>query len=638
MLDKVDPSRVSQLLGSAASIQEIDSIDLERVEIESTEPLNAGTEDRTYELQFNQRMRRVRLDGAEVTHTIRGWPAIALVRMGRGEVLLTTLDAKAWLKSQPSRSSNTQQFQGFGEPPQADIIPPSGDMPSARPQRPDMRPGIVVVPEMLMAGYTVRPWVGALARRIFAPREPNAHASVSDVLAAERIGLPTADRGWIGLLLGSFVALLTALALVIRRWKKSESFGWAAPLAAIAFAVPTVVGSSWARREVQEQISAIQVVEASAGLDRAVVEESVAIYRPSTSPFSIESKAGGKVVPSPTLLLQTPLDTENPDIDRWRWHAERWPAGIWNLRSEFTAKVPSYLMDGRFTKEGLELTLNPGTSEAAPGMLSELNDVVVFWPPSTSAIARPNGNGKWLVRSEDLSDGKSWIASTLLDDQQLQRQRVYATLFGQPEKTTFPASSPIALGWSSSLDSPASIENIDQRNGQSLWKLLVRMLPSGPGQSVRIPGWTMGIRARLPDGSPSIVFRDSLGKWGGAFSQPTTVDFRFQIPTGALPLTATKATFRLRALAPERKVTVSLLQGGNAIMLVERENSTGELSAEIQDEESLRSLSQGYLDLRVDIGDRLIVNEEPDEIPRAVQWRMESMQLDVEGVVPEGKL
>ena len=51
---------------------------------------------------------RVVVDGADVRYTVDGWPAAVWLRAGRGQVLVTTLAARGWVRPRTTRDGSSR--------------------------------------------------------------------------------------------------------------------------------------------------------------------------------------------------------------------------------------------------------------------------------------------------------------------------------------------------------------------------------------------------------------------------------------------------------------------------------------------------------------------------------------------------
>lgn len=607
MLDRVDPKLVGPLLGASGLIHVMGTTELDRIHIKTTDMVTAGDEDMNYEMQPPARFIKIMAEGLDVTHTIDGWPAVAWAKIGQGELLLTTLDATAWVKESPMTNR-------------------PADPPEARTGRNRERfsRGFSIVAEMVTTRYSARPWVGTLPRRFFGPRETTYRTQAMSAMAADRIGLPVFSRSVVLGLLTGFLGILIAGSWFLQNKGKLEHLGWIGPVVAILFSAPVVLMASQYRKDVQPQVSAVQSVDATAGMDQMVVTESASIYQPTAEPFGIASKSGGRFIPSESLINQPFYRVERP-LELWSWSAPRWPAGIWSFENRFEYPLKSVSMVGKFTSEGLEIEFPDSKSAPTP-----FEDVIVSWPPTQAAIAKPIGDKKWLVKSENLVEGGNWVSGTILSDVQLDRQKVYDSLLGHSEVTQDIATTPSVLGWSTPLESPMKpIREIDYK-GQSMWRLNLRMTKPDAGAKVVVPSWAVRVRAIQNITGFSVAYRDSIGKWGGKFTQATNVDLRYELPESCRPWTAKSATLKLRALAPERTIRISSIgEGGREILSVE--SPTGVVQADLKEKE-LEQLSKGAIELRVDVGD-LIKKEElkAGEPPKAVYWQIDFLKLEVEG-------
>ncbi len=80
-----------------SSLKTVETVQLNRFTVE-TFAQNFSVEDRSVERPESVTMKRVIQHGGKVTHEVDGWPAAIWMKVGRGELLLTTLSSSAWLR------------------------------------------------------------------------------------------------------------------------------------------------------------------------------------------------------------------------------------------------------------------------------------------------------------------------------------------------------------------------------------------------------------------------------------------------------------------------------------------------------------------------------------------------------------
>ncbi len=97
VLDNIDTDLASSLLSENQQLETVETVQLNRFTVE-TFAQNFSVEDRSVERPESVTMKRVIQHGGKVTHEVDGWPAAIWMKVGRGELLLTTLSSSAWLR------------------------------------------------------------------------------------------------------------------------------------------------------------------------------------------------------------------------------------------------------------------------------------------------------------------------------------------------------------------------------------------------------------------------------------------------------------------------------------------------------------------------------------------------------------
>ncbi|MCP3693218.1 MAG: hypothetical protein GY917_13550, partial [Planctomycetaceae bacterium] len=100
MLDRTDISTVQLLLGDAFPAYEVDRVNLSEYEIISHDD-TLGSKSEVREAEIPVELIRLVTEGAEVTHSVNDWPVAFWLKYGKGEILFTALELRAW--SRPRR-------------------------------------------------------------------------------------------------------------------------------------------------------------------------------------------------------------------------------------------------------------------------------------------------------------------------------------------------------------------------------------------------------------------------------------------------------------------------------------------------------------------------------------------------------
>ena len=217
MLDRIHSDRVSSLLGPALQIHVVDRIEMLDVAVRTTDPVKVGEADLNYRVSSPVTLTRTQLNGFEVTHWANGWPAVAWARLGRGEIAVTTLDARSWLVPTAPDITQEQLDEMAKQSVAAEGAPPSERRVVAG-RNPDRS-----------SDFTLRPWVGNFTRRIYDQQRITPVQKIIDAAVADQIGLPVISKTWVFSLLIGFLLTMAVALWLLTRFRRLEAIGWIAP-------------------------------------------------------------------------------------------------------------------------------------------------------------------------------------------------------------------------------------------------------------------------------------------------------------------------------------------------------------------------------------------------------------------------
>jgi hypothetical protein len=652
MLDQIDPSLINGLMGASFISSLAEDVDLDQVRMETSENTNAGAADMNYAVQPPAHMRRISHSGGQVTHRIDGWPAVIWVKLGQGEVMLTTLEARAWLKPVSASSPRfmdegmSDRF-GFGRRPGGDTFrrPGSSDRPksddgekSSSNENADPDVGLPPQPSALefmptmTSEFSLRPWVGTMPIRFHSSRTEPKFVATLESVASEQVGLPVFHRSTVASGMLGFVILLGGVCTWAGYRGHLEKIGWLVPAVALFVAVPTIGFSISSKRTVLPQASVVQIVDASAGLEQADVTDYLAVYQSDSAPLLFESSAGGDLFPGKRLLGEVQLDRRQDDLDRWQVASDRWPVGIWNMRakSEYRGNLPK--VSARFGQAGLELTRVPPARNQASSKddatVAPLEDLVLFFPPSSAVIPRQSNETTWIAGPDDFADGETWLNGATVNDARLRRQEIYSAIF-ESDNPMRESPTPFLLGWSTVVASSISSQPKLPRSGQSLMLNRMEIHPPEQGDFL-VPGWAMQVEARDKAGFRSSAFRN--GRWFYPLANAIEVDLNFQLPIVMPRASIRELRMRLRIFAPGRTISISHFANGQETVLASQKSPTGLLDWKFTDPPSLQEANKGSIKLRFQVSN-LDSQEDDGGDPKAAEWKILWMQMDATGSV-----
>jgi len=275
MLDRVDAAGVERLLGDVFTCQLVDRVALHEVLIEAVEEIPFESPERErYEQPLD--LVRVLVSGMRVTHTVAGWPAAFWRPVGRGRVVFTTLEARAWIGR-------------------------------AMAQRPRWDPN-------RMTDYWPTRQLEALP--LLRLREPPlCQPGVFRAYLSERIGYRIESRGPVSGLLGLFCGGLLLAAVALARRRRLEHLAWIAPSLALAAAVPLAGLGLRSQRAVPATVGQAQFLEVSDGGDQINASGLLAFYDPAFAHKTLGSSRRTRRLPAP----------------RGGWFGRIWTAGTGSI-------------------------------------------------------------------------------------------------------------------------------------------------------------------------------------------------------------------------------------------------------------------------------------------------------------------
>lgn len=577
MLDRVQPETVSLLLGDAFLGSIVDRVGLTEVTIVRT------MDDQRHGPTSHDRpvdMVRVLLEGAEITHTVDGWPASFWLKIGQGEVLFTTLDMRAWYRARE---------------------------PADR----------VYVSELDKSDFVPREPLDDLGWRLLQPRAAGAELpEIAAAVLAERIGYRVLARETVAGILGGFCLTLVVAGGWLARRKRLEQLIWIAPLAAVAATGVFVWLGSAARRSVPPTVAFVERAEAERRSDEVVIHGLAALY--TQQPRSAE--LGGRemaLTPDMSGLEGSVRRIVWTDATSWRWEGLELPAGVRLASFRGAVNVtPRIAARGRFGPAGFSGTLS--------GPLRGVSDAIVAMPGREKMALRLDSRGRFTVGPDDGLTASQFVASGLLTDRQQQRQMLYRQMV---DDVRGPNGGPVVYAWAEAIDAGLTFPAAMRRRGEVLVSAPLEIERPAPGQRLLIPSPFLTYRAVPPDHRPqgANAYNNDRREW----SQTRVAGeswIRYQLPDELLPLKPTRAVVFLHIDAPQREVQVVGLGNDGPVVIDSRTSPLGEYAVSIDRPELLQVDDQGGMRVGVRVG-RL--DPGPGLSP---VWKIIDMRLQVEAV------
>lgn len=584
VLTDVSPSLVERLFGDDCRVQTVDRVGLTEVRIEGVGPAAGSSDREAREFETPVEMVRVLAEGVEVTHTVEGWPAAFWQKVGRGEVLFTTVASAGWV----------------------------------RPRGPQDRKAISPLLDSVWLP------VGALAyntERLLGHRESPSHSADDwKPLLEERIGYRIVSRGTVSAVLGLSCAALVVAAVWLGRHGRLERLGWAAPLMSLASAAALAAVGTRSGSSLASSAAEGQLIETTPGSAVAQVSGLVMLFNRQTAEVELGAEDGGILLPDMTGFAGEPRRMIWTDWDRWHWENLTLPRGVRVARFQKDVRLESPVTaSGVFGPDGF--------AGRVSGPMRGLSDLVLATPGGTLAPGQ-SSEGAFRAGPQDVLAPGAFISESLLSDTQRRRQDLYRRLLAPGERSGF-RERPTLLAWVRPTDLGFIYPVGSERAGEALAVMPLEIGRTPPGTRVTIPSpFVAPEPIQGTDGRPPSPLFDR--RTGEPVEYATSIEAwtRFRMPDEVVPLDLDEAQLTLTVAGAARSLEVLGRPGGKVEPLKRWESPAGSLELVIRSSDVLKLDDQGGLLLGVRI------EGEPSEgRTRNLRsyWRVESLRLEASG-------
>jgi hypothetical protein len=586
-LDRVDPATVSLLLGDGVACHVVDRVGLtewnivgtsrsEREEARTAPPQRIGDLDRPVE------MVRVEAPGLRITHTVNDWPAALWLPAGKGKVLITTLEGRAWVRPRLKT-----------------------DLPALEPQNPAA--GFIATEPLRRLSLE---FPSQRQRPTFEPR--NWSGCVS-----EQVGYRIVGRAPVAAVLGVFCLGLLVLGIRLARRDRLARLGWIGPAAALGTALILVLMGQLSRRSVPSTAVTAQFVEAAPHVADLRVHGLLALYNQQESSEPLGVRDGGILFPDHAQQNQSAAQRMVwTDLGAWHWENLSLPAGLHLAPFEYATKTGQPLAARvTFGPRGLA-----GTWE--PGPFQDTADALIAIPGERNLAVRLASGGTFTAGPDDVLAPGQFLAATVLSDEQRRRRMIYEKLLADP-KRPYP-SQPMFLAWAAPLDMKFHVPHGARQTGAALVAIPLELQRPEPGSRLLIPSPFLAPRPVLMADATSSWYNPSLHSWLGPSQRGGHMMMRYQLPPEILPVRLERAMLSINLTAPSRTLTITTAIDGNIVSLATRDSPAGTIRVEVGADQ-LRLDAQGGVLLGIKIG------AHPSSSATAPEWKINEVQLQLEG-------
>ncbi len=579
MLDRVDPVNVEKLLGQSFACQLVDRVELHEVTIQDAREGVSAMSTVVYEQPVS--FVRVLVDDLHVTHTVDGWPAAFEGSVGRGRVLVTALDARAWIE----------------EPRMAR---PSWDA-------------------TRMSDYWPNEHLQSL-NLLVNDRSPLGEPSIFRDYLSEKIGYRIASRSSVSTLLGLFCGALLLAGVGLAWRRRLEHFAWIAPLLAAAATIPLAALGLQAQRAVPSTVGQAQLLEVSDGADQVLASGLLAFYDPAMNVPVCGVMRGGVFHPDEDAVVGTMRRMVWSDLDRWRWDNLRPTAGLWMADFQWSDELDQRLaVQGTFSQRGL---VAAWVDEPLP-----LTDMVIVLP-GTPCLAVRVDNADLVAGPADVLPPGRYVAGQWLSDEQRRRQAALEKLLSSDSVGGQLVPRPLLLGWSDPLEMDFQFPASARPVGAALWAIPLNIRPARSGASVVIPSPFIGLRVTsMAEGhEASPLYDHHRGQWISSRVR-SELWLHFQIPTAVLPMEPDRGRLTLHVTAPDRTLEIRRMQDLQIHRIDSIQNPIGVINVPLSGDSLPPLDDRGRLTIGLAVSG---IQDQTGTVAEQV-WKIERVQLEVAG-------
>jgi len=573
MLDDIETSSLAGLLTSQQQLITMDTVELSKFFVDT--PQSISLQDRTVEVSSPVRFKRVMQKGGAVPYSIDGWPACVIFPIGRGELMVTTLDSAGWIEPRKNQWSQDPFFQ---------------------------------------SDFELRRFAKGLVDKIHSKRSLPV-VSLKDVnYPTEKIGNPIVSRGFVASVLVLFCGSLVAFGLWRGFLGEMRWAGVIAPALAMFAALPLIIAAWMQKREIPSMVSVFQLVQFS-DPSGGMIRESAAVYNAASMPMKLTSNSAGYVVPDPAIDggIKT-ITTE--DFQNWSMSNIAWPTGVWKYNTAISIPDTSMLAVAEFTPEGLSIQI-------PPGLPSELKDPTLCYMVGAPTLAKTIEGNRILVDGSYPAEGERWTLDSIVDSEQLRRNGIYKKLFESSDRLQAPSKT--LFGWTEVFADGGKWSTNLEKRGIALVSIPLSLVTPKAGSDVYVP-YTM-IDVRSADvGSSSPIYLEGIGHWVNQSSNKSEAFLEFVLPSQVTPMEIASVAIDFDVQAPRRTVQLSSIADKKAvpIEIANLNEPSIPYKATIDDSRILQDFQDGKLIIKIEVSD----DREPDS---SIPWRIKHLRLAVRG-------
>ncbi|MCC6682339.1 MAG: hypothetical protein IT445_15665 [Phycisphaeraceae bacterium] len=563
MLDMTPPKLGEALLGEAWKLAVLDTIELTQFDIEASR--------RSEALQFDYpvHLTRVVAEDWEISHTVRGYPVVLRKQVGRGEVLLTTLEARAWFsqddQDKPLAGNSLKALRWWMQP-------------SPHRQHQQQQLGAFEPMVSQQIGYRVlglAPVAGVLGLYLLAMLGAGFY-----LMRQERLQWLSAA--------GIVLALITAALLVVLGWSRQSQ-------------CPTT-------------LAVAQIAHYADDVPAVLLDDRLSIYRAPNQNRDDDlllRGQGGLAWPSLAAQGGQIMRFMQDENEHWVMHQLQLPSGAVSNVS---------LTQGQALSEAVYASIGWDSNGQLRGRIvgpaaDALEDAMLSSHDGRTAV-RFTEPGSF-VEDGPLRD-QQFMQSTVLNQKQQARLQVYRNLFADPKFLETPR----LLGWSDALSSGLELGQDVARQSDALLTLPIRYeRPSTPGSLIQLPFalLSMSMLRHVEGVQSASLFAEETRKFVDTVQQSGELAMRFDVPAALMPLQLQKLEVYADITALGRQVDLVVYRGNQlvAVRSIENPNQSYTFTLEADDLPTL--FEEGWFGLGLRVHDS----------PQATWWTLRRLEVQL---------
>ncbi|HJN12190.1 MAG TPA: hypothetical protein QF564_26140 [Pirellulaceae bacterium] len=546
MLDQTSMETVTALLGNAASCTVVDRVELNEFQLEDQgdiQDLSGKPVVQSWSSEIPVEMLRVFAGTDDIHCRVDGWPVAFWQKVGDGEVLFTTLEARGWI-----------------------------------------------------SGGDASPALRTLASRFFQPyEEMPVDSTAIGAMLNDQIGYRIPSRRLATWILGLNSLAILSFGCWWARQHRLDRLAWFVPGTALVTSAVFLVVGSRNTVAVPSTVATGQIVRVSNATNETHISAVTAIYSQESGELELTAESGALATVN-TLEAQGAIKRIVWDDDgQSRWANLQQPSGV--VRYIDSKRTVSHgaprVAHGTFDETGFHGTLTGIDA-------GQCEDAVIVAAPARASAVSLNSDGSFSIGTpEVLADGQ-YIADGLMSDKQRSRQQLLRQLLASTATNPF-GTEPSLLVWMPPLDMGVKFDASFEKVGSALTSIPLRIERPATGIDVQIPATFIRIQSFAGRYGSSSVFNHRTGQWMEHALKPTQTYLSFVVPKALVPLQLTQATLTIKINAPSRTLKIEGIVDGTPTLLHERSNPNGVLRIVIDRPEALELDATGGFQLVIQV-------------------------------------